>query len=237
MTQFSFTGAYDEYGQPRSNVTIAVPRGHDPQDPLPSEESYLGTYAVTEYAHDETAYIVDRVARSTTYEVPDGVGKSVFELRAELEASVETALETETLPNEELVGQTVNFYDGPAFEGACIREPWRGTWQWCLWGTGTNRIAGSDRRRADGSIPESDQPEEDVLRRDELPFFSTERAVPNMVIIRRNLENGILRRGIPTVMSIWTAHRSDTATAMEPKGRTSRDTTWRASDANTTSRR
>ena len=29
MTQFTFTGDYDDYGQPRSQISIAVPRGPD----------------------------------------------------------------------------------------------------------------------------------------------------------------------------------------------------------------
>ena len=51
MTQLGFTGEYDDYGFPHSQLTIAVPRGRNPLADLDAaSEPYLSTYAITEYA-------------------------------------------------------------------------------------------------------------------------------------------------------------------------------------------
>ena len=49
MTQFTFTDDYDLYGQPRSQISIAVPRGRDFRVAAPGEP-YLATQVVTQYA-------------------------------------------------------------------------------------------------------------------------------------------------------------------------------------------
>lgn len=111
MTRFSFASEYDEYGLPREQLEVAVPRGRDPLATLelPSEP-YLATYAVTDYARrdDEQRFIVDRVARRTEYEVTDDGRPSVFSLRDEIDASHASL---------RVIGHSRTFYDGEAFVG------------------------------------------------------------------------------------------------------------------------
>ena len=110
MTRFTHTGDYDAYGQARSTVGIAVPRGRDPRIVGPPGEPYLATQTVTEYAQRDDAqrYCVDRVSRSTSYEIGNDGSPSVTALHA----AVEVGQATRTL-----IGQTLTYYDGPAFIG------------------------------------------------------------------------------------------------------------------------
>jgi RHS repeat-associated protein len=119
MTQFAFTGDYDVYGQARSQIGIAVPRGRDFRASLPANsppvEPYLSTYTVTTYAQPAGGgrYIVDRVARSTIYEIRDHGKPSVFMLR--------DLIATQS-PPPSVIGQTRNFYDGLAFTGLAFGQ-------------------------------------------------------------------------------------------------------------------
>jgi RHS repeat-associated protein len=117
-TAFSFTGGHDPYGQPRSHITIAVPRGRDFRVDLPvgaPAEPYLATRTTTEYARRDDAgrYLVDRVAATTTHEIVNDGRLSAPALAREIEqgrvASTVTA-------------QTLSFYDGPAFTGRAFGE-------------------------------------------------------------------------------------------------------------------
>jgi RHS repeat-associated protein len=110
MTQVSFTDDYDAYGQPRRHLAVAVPRGRDYQVVAPAGEPFLGTVTVTDYAQrdDDAHYMVDRVARTTAFELLNDGSPSVFELRDSVVA--ETA-------GLNLIGQALNFYDGDAFAG------------------------------------------------------------------------------------------------------------------------
>jgi hypothetical protein len=80
-----FTTDHDHFGQPTRTVSIAVPRGRDPRARLaaPPPEPYLATCTLTEYARSDLArgYMVDRVARLTTFEVLDDGRPSAAELR------------------------------------------------------------------------------------------------------------------------------------------------------------
>ncbi|MBW7886236.1 MAG: VCBS repeat-containing protein, partial [Caldilineaceae bacterium] len=80
MTQFTFTDSedYDAYGQPRRQTQVACPRRWRKLADKPSqtgmteqERRFLATRTVTAYAQrdDEQLFIVDRVARTTTYEI------------------------------------------------------------------------------------------------------------------------------------------------------------------------
>jgi RHS repeat-associated protein len=80
MTQFAFTGDYDEYGQPRRQSAIALPRLRRHQQGItgavvgpvqPDETRVLATHSRTEYAGPPSAgpYIHDRVAQARTYEL------------------------------------------------------------------------------------------------------------------------------------------------------------------------
>lgn len=118
MTRFTFTGDYDAYGQSRSEIKIAVPRNRDFNASIPSaDEPYLATKTETTYAQRDDAdrYIVDRVARTTRYEIPNDGSDDVFTLKRQVE--------DETLAERPiLIGQTVNFYDGAAFRGQPFTE-------------------------------------------------------------------------------------------------------------------
>jgi RHS repeat-associated protein len=108
MTQFGFTEDYDEYGQPRRQTRIACPRGWRGTEDTPGNP-YLATRSQTVYARpdDPDVYIADRVAKTTTYEIEnDGTGRvSVLKDTPEASRSLE------------VIGQTLNFYDGAAFQG------------------------------------------------------------------------------------------------------------------------
>ena len=79
MTQFSFTGDHDSYGQPRRQISLAVPRGRDYRTGAPAEEPYLGIVSLTEFAQrdDEDHYMVNRPARVTNYEILNDGSQSV----------------------------------------------------------------------------------------------------------------------------------------------------------------
>jgi RHS repeat-associated protein len=116
MTQFKFMGDYDPYGQLLSQIGIAVPRNRDFRVELPDPQSpYLSTYSETTYAqrNDEQIFIVDRVAQTTTYEILNDGQLTVFQLWAR--AKTDPA-------SRKIIGQTLNFYDGEAFEGLGFRQ-------------------------------------------------------------------------------------------------------------------
>jgi RHS repeat-associated protein len=111
MTQLSFTGGYDAYGFSRTQLAVAVPRGRDPLRPLgAASEPYLSTYSVTEYSRrdDAARFIVDRVARTTGYEVLNDGRPGVFALRDEVgTGSIQLRV----------ISHARTFYDGEAFVG------------------------------------------------------------------------------------------------------------------------
>ena len=108
MTQFSFIEDYDEFGLSRKQTQIACPRGWRRPEDIPGE-AYLVTRTNTVYAHRNTTdvYIVDRIARNTTFEILNDGSQSVFALR--------------DIPDESsllhIIGQIINFYDGNEFVG------------------------------------------------------------------------------------------------------------------------
>ncbi len=110
MHQFKFTSDYDEYGQLLSQSNIAVPRGRDFRVSAFSSEPYLVTHTLTAYAKpdDIELYIVDRVARTTTYEILNDGSSALFDLQTAIEAGTVT---------QRISAQTLNFYDGLAFQG------------------------------------------------------------------------------------------------------------------------
>lgn len=131
MTRFSFTEDFDAYGQARSQINIAVPRWRTsnleqdnrvPSRALPAGtpahileharmlEQYLATQTITEYARRDSGgvYITDRVASTTTYEILNSGREGVFEF-------IES-IANGTAPRA-IIGHTVSFYDGPAFQG------------------------------------------------------------------------------------------------------------------------
>ena len=110
MSQLAFSDDYDEYGQSRRQVSLAVPRHRDYRVPAPAGEPYLGTLAETRYAQRDDAqrYMVDRVSSSTGFEILNDGSPSVHDLYSRIQAG--------TAPRR-LFGQTFNYYDGDAFVG------------------------------------------------------------------------------------------------------------------------
>jgi RHS repeat-associated protein len=111
MTSFKFTDDYDAYGQPRTQINIAVPRKRG--DP------YLTTVAVTDYAQRDyqNRYMVDRVARVTSYDVLNDGSLTPFDLRDAIATGQ---------AKRSLFAQTLNFYDGAEFQGLPFLAPDRG---------------------------------------------------------------------------------------------------------------
>lgn len=112
MTQFSFMGTYDKYGQPLMMSSIAVPRGRNYRESAEPdiENPYLCTVALTDYAQrdDDMHYIVDRVARTTMSEIINDGSLNVFQLWEAVKAG--TIL-------KRTIGQTLHYYDGIAYQG------------------------------------------------------------------------------------------------------------------------
>jgi RHS repeat-associated protein len=119
-TQFSFTTNYDEYGQPRSQIALAVPRGRDFRTALPAataDQLFLITQSKTDHAapEDQSRYMVDRVAQVTTYEIRQQ------SLEPDSTASLDLYSLLPLITSGQIVGKvldhTIHFYDGGAFTG------------------------------------------------------------------------------------------------------------------------
>jgi RHS repeat-associated protein len=110
MTQFTFTDGHDAYGKPQSQIAIAVPRGRDYRRDVTAGEPYLATQTVTTYAQRDDAqrYLIGRVAQTTAYEIISDGPASVFALHRSILGGSAA---------RRVIGQTLNFYDGPAFQG------------------------------------------------------------------------------------------------------------------------
>jgi RHS repeat-associated protein len=121
MIQFQFTTGYDEYGFATQQLTIAVPRGRDPRQPHPAAaRPYLATYTTTEYARRDDAdrYLVDRIARTTSYEVRNDGRPDVFTLRDTVLAGPASGSPVSL----RVLRHSRTFYDGPAHEGLPLRQ-------------------------------------------------------------------------------------------------------------------
>ncbi len=117
MTRFTFPTGFDEYGFPTQQVAIAVPRGRDPLAPgTGTSQPYLATYATTGYARrDDTGhYLVNRVSRTTSYEIVNDGTATVAQLRDAVLAGPPAGGSGVSL---RMTGHTRTFYDGDAFAG------------------------------------------------------------------------------------------------------------------------
>jgi RHS repeat-associated protein len=121
MTRFSFTTDYDEHGLPVSEVSVAVPRGRNFRVGGAPGEPYLATHTLNTYAKrdDETHYVVDRMARTTTFEIKNDGRASVFTLAQRIQ---EQAVDGVIVHARPVIGQTLNFFDGLAFQGLPFGE-------------------------------------------------------------------------------------------------------------------
>jgi RHS repeat-associated protein len=113
MTQFAFTGGYDRYGFAGQQLAVAVPRRRNAAQPdAAATQPYLATFLTTEYARRDDAerYIVNRVARSTGYEVVNDGRPSALQLRdAVLAGTANGALR--------VTSHSRTHYDGDAYVG------------------------------------------------------------------------------------------------------------------------
>ncbi len=113
QARFSFSDDYDDFGQPRRVTQIACPRGWRALADAPGQP-FLATRSRTVYAQpvDPAVSIFDRVAQVTSYEIANDGSQAVLELRDLPDDS----------PALRIIGQTLNYYDGPAFEGLPFGE-------------------------------------------------------------------------------------------------------------------
>ncbi|HYJ88406.1 MAG TPA: SpvB/TcaC N-terminal domain-containing protein, partial [Pyrinomonadaceae bacterium] len=110
LTQMSFTGDYDAYGQPGKVLAVAVPRARDYRVEATSAEPYLATLTETEHAqrNDAHVYMVDRVSRVSSHEViNDGKG-TPFRLWEQVQAGRATLRP---------IRLGLRYYDGAPFVG------------------------------------------------------------------------------------------------------------------------
>ena len=134
MTTVTFTGEYDQFGQPRRRSRIALPRQSLARRPVtgtvvgtiqPDETAILATHTYTAYATPPAGvFLCDRVSEVRTYELaapPAVAEQDPADLGAVLTDQVNAASEVHAQflagQNARLIGHTVNYYDGLAFEG------------------------------------------------------------------------------------------------------------------------
>lgn len=135
MTQFAFTSDYDDFGQPRRQSAIAMPRLQRHQQTItgevvgnvqPNETRVLATHSHTEYAKpdNDAPYIYDRVAQVRLYELEDPpTGLDTADdaphdaLRKHREQAALIHKSFEVATNGRLIGHEIHQYDGTAFVG------------------------------------------------------------------------------------------------------------------------
>ncbi|UZR27237.1 SpvB/TcaC N-terminal domain-containing protein [Methylococcus mesophilus] len=110
MTQLSLMGDYDQYGRLQSQFSVAVPRGRDYRVAAQTAQPYLATYGETGYLQRDDAqrYLIDRVAKTSSYEILNDGKLPVLALWDTVRKGNAA---------RQLIGQTLNFYDGAAFQG------------------------------------------------------------------------------------------------------------------------
>jgi RHS repeat-associated protein len=111
MTQFTFSDGYDQFGEPGTQIAIAVPRGRDFKMPSnEGSEPYLATQAVSTFANrtDETVYLASRVTSSKTHEIVNDGRQSIFEFYADVLAGRAPL---------KLIAESYSYFDGEAFVG------------------------------------------------------------------------------------------------------------------------
>lgn len=115
MTQLGLMGDYDQYGRLKSQLSVAVPRGRDYRVAAESAEPYLVTFSETDYLQRDDAqrYLIDKVAKTSSYEIGNDGKATVFALWEAVKAGGAA---------RQLIGQTLNFYDGAAFQGLAFGQ-------------------------------------------------------------------------------------------------------------------
>lgn len=142
MTQFSFTDDYDEYGQPRRQTAVAMPRLVKHQYSVtgaatgafnPNETHVLATCTTTEYAVPQSpeVYIHNRTAQTKNYELlnpPPGPDSATDDLQLALIKQRDLARQVHTLfadrsgGDVRLISHQLEHYDGPEFTGLPVGQ-------------------------------------------------------------------------------------------------------------------
>lgn len=139
MTQFTFTGDYDDLGQPHQRTNIAMPRRSAKRQKLigaivgelegdeVNETRVLATHTRTTYAApDPNLYLHDRVAQVRTFALkePPEVDETdpddllqVLADQASAARSIHEHLRSAAESDVRLIGHRLNHYDGEAFVG------------------------------------------------------------------------------------------------------------------------
>ena len=139
MTQFSFTGDYDDFGQPQQQTTVAAPRRAKHRHPVTAavhgsvdlnESCFLAQHVRTKYASPTTvSRILDRVSEVCSYEckapplandtVADDSAAALIKQRDQAMALFrDFAQPANLLANfARLIGRQIHHYDGTAFNG------------------------------------------------------------------------------------------------------------------------
>lgn len=120
LTTFSYTGAYDNYGQPQRSASLALPRGimppyDDPRGTV-ANDPILATFNVTKYVYKDTqdVYICDRQCRAVGYKVFQDPSVNAFDLGEQL------LIQNFSLDGGGILDPlacSVNYFDGTAFTG------------------------------------------------------------------------------------------------------------------------
>ncbi len=125
MTQLEFKEDYDNYGLPRVQIMVAVPRGRDYIKPTTAPaQPFLATYDVTAYAQkdDATHYIVDRVAQHTQYEIiNDGLADSSGDSQPSA-LWIWDSIRSGYPIKHQVVRQNLYYYDGSDYVGLDIGQ-------------------------------------------------------------------------------------------------------------------
>jgi RHS repeat-associated protein len=102
------TADYDSYGNPLSQISVAVGRGRIFQWAADTGNAYLVTRNVTTYAQrdDNSAYIVNRISSSATYGITNDGSLPLSDLVQQIRAGS---------LHGTLVSLNLNFYDGDAY--------------------------------------------------------------------------------------------------------------------------
>ena len=110
LTQFVFTSAYDDNGQPCMNISIAVPRRRDYRTAADTAAPYPATQTLTTFAvaDDDERHIADRVACVSIHEIDNDGTPPLLELKE--------AIETGAVERR-LIEQSLHYYDGEAYAG------------------------------------------------------------------------------------------------------------------------
>lgn len=146
LTQFSFTGPYDAYGQPVSQSAFAMPRRSSKRvshsgTAVADDVSVLATHTRTVYAEPGTGmnqYMHNRTAWSTSFSLtnkpqvsetqPDNV-LTVLQDQAQMAKSLHSQFEADlqnwqptqgAIGHYQILAHTVSYYDGAAYQGESL---------------------------------------------------------------------------------------------------------------------